>query len=460
MRAIGRVAGLIARVPIRARLAVAFALVTAAALTGIGLLVFERTRDSLTGQVDRELAAALRDPGFQRFPPRDRRGPGGAVVQVVDPSGAVIGGSDLGEPLVGARQVERVIARGRPVTLEREVGGVPARLLVVPLRDGTGAAVAAASVAERDAALSGLRRELLIGGLIALVLAAAGGWVLAALALRPVERMRRRAAGIGAQRPGDRLPVPPAQDEIRRLGDTLNAMLARLEQGMARERAFVADAAHELRTPLAVLRGEIELATARERSPDELRAALASAGEEADRLAQLAEDLLVIARADQGRLPLRPEPLDAAALVERVARRFALRGERAGREVVAEVPGALRLQADPLRLEQALGNLVENALRHGAGRVVVGARAADGEPPAVELWVRDHGPGVPEEFIGRAFERFTRSDAARTGGGAGLGLAIVAAIAEAHDGTAGIRNLPGGGAEAWVRIPDGAGAAP
>ena len=147
-----------------------------------------------------------------------------------------------------------------------------------------------------------LRDELLIAGPIALLLATLAGYGLAGLALRPVESMRRRAAAISAERPGERLPVPQTGDEVERLGETLNEMLARLEAALLREREFVADAGHELRTPLALLRTELELALRHGEGVDELRQALRRSSEEVDRLAQLAEDLLLIARADQGQL--------------------------------------------------------------------------------------------------------------------------------------------------------------
>src|SRR5262249_11541251 len=152
-----------------------------------------------------------------------------------------------------------------------------------------------------------------------------------------------------------------------RLGVTLNEMLGRLEETLARERRFVADASHELRSPLALLKTELELALRGRRSPDELEASLRSAAAETDRLAQLADDLLVLARADQGRLPLRREPVPARELLTRVAARFRARGRAAGRPIEVVAADGLVASADELRLEQAVGNLVENAFRHAAG---------------------------------------------------------------------------------------------
>ena len=203
-------------------------------------------------------------------------------------------------------------------------------------------------------------------------------------------------------------------------------MLDRLHEGLRRERRFVADASHELRTPLAALQTELEVALRRPREPEELRAALVSAGEEVARLAQLAEDLLVLAASQNGRLPLRRERLRADDLLGSVARRFGGRAVAAGRGVDVEPAPGVELEGDRLRLEQALGNLVDNALRHGSGRIRLRAAADDGR---VALEVLDEGGGVPAEFAARAWEPFSRPDEARGRGGTGLGLAIVAAIA-------------------------------
>ena len=229
-------------------------------------------------------------------------------------------------------------------------------------------------------------------------------------------------------------------------------MLARLEAAFERERAFTADASHELRTPLSVLKAELELALREGRSPEELRAALESAAEETDRLVRLAEDLLAIANLEDGRLPLRSAPLDAVELTAATASRFDARAREVGRTVRA-LPGApLALEGDRARLDQALGNLVDNALRHGGGDVELAAVAHDS---VVELHVRDHGPGFPAGFIDPAFERFTRADGARSRGGAGLGLSIVAAVAESHGGGAHAANLPAGGADVWIELSPG-----
>jgi signal transduction histidine kinase len=261
--------------------------------------------------------------------------------------------------------------------------------------------------------------------------------------------MRARAEEISTAAPDERLPVPATRDEVARLGETLNEMLGRIGDAMERERAFVADASHELRTPLAILRAELDLALAQGRSPEELRAALASAAEETDRLTQLSEDLLTIAQTERGELPLRLEPLRLADTFAAVERRFARRAAEAGRRIEVGDGGELEPRADRLRLDQAIGTLVDNALRYGDGTIALAARRAG---PAVEVHVVDEGEGFPPDFLPRAFERFSRAPGVR-GDGSGLGLAIVATVAAAHGGSAGAANRPEGGADVWLVVP-------
>jgi signal transduction histidine kinase len=298
--------------------------------------------------------------------------------------------------------------------------------------------------------LSSFRDELLVAGPVALILASLAGYLLAGVSLRPVERMRRRAAQVSAETPGERLPVPETRDEVQRLGETLNEMLGRLEAALARERDFVADAGHELRTPLALLRTELELALRQAESAGELREALRRSAAEVDRLTQLADDLLLIASSDRGKLSLRLEPLHASEVFASVARRFEWRAEEEGRSVQAAGSRGVRVRGDRVRLEQALGNLVDNSLRYGGGRVRLEAIPMNG---TVELHVADEGAGFPPDFLPTAFERFSRPDAARSGAGAGLGLAIVRTIAEAHGGDTHAANRADGGADVWLVLP-------
>jgi signal transduction histidine kinase len=244
--------------------------------------------------------------------------------------------------------------------------------------------------------------------------------------------------------------VPPTGDELQRLGETLNEMLDRLEAALERERDFVADAGHELRTPLALLRTELELAMRQARTTEEWQAAVRWSSYEADRLAHLAEDLLLIARTDRGQLPLRIEAVQVEALFGSIRSRFEWRAEELGKTLRSASANGLLVHADRMRIEQALGNLVDNALRYGGDEVTLEAARHDVQ---IELHVRDSGNGLPAEFLTRAFDRFTRADTARGRGGSGLGLSIVKTIAESHAGTAHVANADAGGADAWISIP-------
>jgi signal transduction histidine kinase len=326
------------------------------------------------------------------------------------------------------------------------------RLLAVPVTTAgrKQVVVVGTSTEARGESLTDLAQLLLLGGPIALLLASLAAYGVAAAALKPVEAMRSRAAEISAADPDQRLPVPPSRDEVARLGTTLNEMLERLGEALAHERAFVADASHELRTPLAILRTELELALVAGRSTEELRAALASAAEETDRLTQLSEDLLTIAQTERGELPLRVTRLDLVETLAGVERRFASRARARGRRIKVSAPAGLVLDADRLRLDQAVGSIVDNALRYGDGEVEILARSENGQ---VEIHVLDSGAGFPDEFLGRAFERFSRASSSDREGGSGLGLAIVQTVARAHGGEAHVANRQGGGADVWLALP-------
>ena len=463
-------APLLARIPVRVRLALAFAIVMAVVLGATGLFLHVRLADGLDETLDNELRARLAAAAAVAGDDREELGVPGedplegddedAYVQVLGAGGEVVAASApavAGRPLVGASRVAELRADPE-ASFDTEVGAVDEELRVgaAATDDDEDAAtvLVGLSLEERDEALAELRGLLLLGGPVALVLATLAGYGVARGALRPVDQMRRRAAEISTgEALGRRLPVPASRDEIAGLGTTLNAMLDRIERAFERERAFTADASHELRTPLSVLKAELDLALMGERSPAELEAALASASEETDRLVRLAEDLLILARADEGRLPMKSEPVAVAELARRVAGRFAPRAEGAGRRLAVSAPDPeLRIDADPLRLEQAVSNLLDNALRYGSGEVGLRVEAAGG---AVELHVTDAGEGFAAGLDGRAFDRFVRADHGGARGGSGLGLSIVAAIARAHGGSAHARAADGGGADVWLSLPRG-----
>jgi two-component system, OmpR family, sensor kinase len=471
----------VSRLPIRVRLTAAFALAMVLVLAAAGLFVYLRLKDDLDESVDAGLqarAAAVAGSGDASAAEPEEAEEGFA--QVLSRSGKVVdevGGA--GEPALTAAERARAAAGGT-VRVEREVPGIEgtARILAGPVTaelgaagDATGGAAGdpaggspgstaapateldvfavGQSLDDRDETLSGVVASFAVGGPVAVLLASLVGYLLASAGLGPVEAMRRRAGEISLTHEGERLPLPAAHDEVRRLGETLNEMLERLRRSFDRERRFVADASHELRTPVAVIRAELEAALRAGGHDAEVREALVAALEECDHLAQLAEDLLVVARAAEGELPVRREPVEVGALLEGVRARFGDRAREHGRQLRVEGGDGLRIDADDLRLRQALGNLVDNALRHGAGDIVLRARRGEAGG-AVELEVIDHGAGFDPDLADRAFERFARGDAARTRGGTGLGLAIVRAIAEAHGG--GARIVRDGDAGATVRL--------
>jgi heavy metal sensor kinase len=437
----------VSRLPIRIRLTLVFAGVMAVVLAALGAFLYIRLGQSLDERISEDLDA-------RRM----------ALTRVV------AGGSGDVDPslLAGAEGLARVIGQGArgPVYTETghallltaaEVNSARTRsvttdhdgyrLRAVPVGDKV--VLVGDPLDDRGDAMSALLTQLLVALPLALLVSSVIGYVVAGAALRPIEAMRRRAEEISASTSTQRLPLPAARDEVYRLGVTLNEMLERLHAGLERERRFVADASHELRTPLATLKTELEVALRQPRSAADLEHAIVSAAEETDRLVRLAENLLLVARSDQGALTVARDPISVDALLAEVAGRFRSSAEAAGRVVEVEGDSGTELEGDRERLQQALGNLVDNALRHGAGEVRLHAVGRDG---LVELHVIDRGR-FDELILPRAFERFTRADDARTGEGTGLGLAIVDAIARAHGGSAHAANLPDGGADVWITAP-------
>ena len=274
--------------------------------------------------------------------------------------------------------------------------------------------------------------------------------------------MRRRLADITEDNSGARLLVPATGDEIASLAVTMNSLLDRLQRALARQRGFVADAGHELRTPLTALKGELELAARPGRSRQALAAAVSAAADDTDRLIRLAEDLLLLARADEGTALLHPQRIDVSDVLSAAASGAAARADAREITVSLDADRPLPAVADPDRIRQALDNLIHNAIRHstrGSEVEVTGHAGTRGSPLSVVIEVCDHGPGFPSEFLPHAFERFSRADPGRSraDGGAGLGLAIVAFIADAHGGRALADNRPQGGARVRIELPAGSG---
>jgi len=445
--------------PIRRRLALVCGTLVGAIVLGLGGLIFLRLEADLRTAADDSLDARLE--ALMDEPPAGSTidiGPsdaGDVFAQVLSRDADLIATSPgLTEPVLGAPG----LAAMRASTTFEGVAPIQDEQLLVRLRaveraDGSVLVVGVAFDDQREA-LDRLLGLLVVATPLAALAAAFVGWLVAGAALRPVDRMRRESEAISGSEPGRRLDVPTSRDELTALGTSLNGMLDRLEEALLRERRFVDDASHELRTPLANLKAELDLALSRARTPDQLEAALRSASAETDRLALLADDLLLLARAEGGSLPFRRGDTDLAALVADVTARFALRAEARGISLTAESTGAAPVRVDEARLRQALGNLIENALLHTpeGGRVTVRAeRAGD----VISIRVADTGGGFPDEFLPRAFEPFSRVSSARgrEDGGTGLGLAIVRAVAEGHGGSVRASNGAAGGATVEIRLP-------
>ena len=448
------------RLPIRLRLTLVFALAMAVVLFAAGWLVYTRVESSLERAINTQLRSRGQDVSALVRRDGSLESTGGVLVehgesfaQLLARDGSVLDATaPIGQDrLLTPSEVAR--ARRGPIFLNRRAvpgGDEPTRLLALPVTRGGQQLVLVVGATQETSAetLHSLRDAFLIGGPLALVLASLGGYVLAGAALRPIEAMRRRAADISASSLDDRLPVPPTRDEVSRLGETLNEMLSRIGDGLARERRFVADASHELRTPLALLKTELELALRRARTTEELEAAIRAAAEDTERLSRIADDLLLLARAERGRVPLRREAVDVADVLDSVAARFQPRAELEQRELAVAAGDPLVVEADRVLLEQALGNLVDNAFNHGSGRITLQAERRNG---VAELHVLDQGRGFSADLLERAFERFSRGPKTEANG-SGLGLAIVETIADAHEGDAQAANADGGGADVWITL--------
>lgn len=448
--------------PLRLRLTLAFALSMAILLSGVGSLLYVRLAQDLRHTTDHALsahadliAAGLDQTGSNFADQGSSSADIGTFAQLLDARGRILESSQVvaGAQLVVPAVLSRIID---PTFGQTVVAGTAVRLLIRPIQ-GAGAIrflIVGSSLEGQHGILTRFLLMLALGGPAALALASAIGWWVAGAALRPVERVRRLAAAISESDLDQRLPVPETGDELARLIVTLNSMLERLQSAFERQGRFVDDASHELRTPLTLLKTELDLALARTRTPQQLEAALISASEEADRLAALAEDLLVYSRSDGGRVLVHRTAVLIHEVLRSACDAMAQRARSSQVEIELACPDDLNVFVDANRIRQVADNLLANAVRHtpSGGSVSVSVEAFEG---GLRLRVADSGPGFRVDFIGQAFQPFARdaSERARAAGGAGLGLAIVRAIAEAHGGTATARNRTEGGAEVTVILP-------
>jgi two-component system OmpR family sensor kinase len=446
------------RLPIRWRLTLAFALALTVVLTAVGAFLHFQ----LSSDVDRDIERDLRTRAAQlsgllmREPISDLPTAAAeqleedeSIAQILTPTGGVVAATAYAdvhllthEQLRDAAVGELFVDRPGDERLDESL-----RIFAMPVhaRDEDFIVVVTDSLDERAQTLASTLGVELVGLAAALVASCGVGYWVSGLALRPVEELRQRAAAISGEDLVDAertpLPVSPVGDEIGRLGRTLNDMLDRIGRAQAaqhdaleQQRQFLADASHQLRTPLAIIKAEVELAQSGTTEGDDLRATLTSVGEETDRLSKLTEQLLLLAAADEERLSLAREPVKLRDLLEEVAERGRGRAQLQDRKITVSSDDSM-ISADPQRLEYALGNVVDNALSHGAGDMELLARR-DGE--VVKVQVRDHGMGFSDSYLAHPFVRFAPT--ASTGRGTGLGLAIVHAITEAHGGVVRLSN--------------------
>jgi len=311
----------------------------------------------------------------------------------------------------------------------------------------------AESLAPLQRELAGLRRALGGSVVFGLLLAASGGWWIARAGLRPVTLMAAQAQRITDRTPGFRLSAPCPRDELGLLAGAFNDLLVRLESALAQQRQFMADASHELRTPVSVARTAIDVTLGRHgRSEEEYRDSLAVVGEQMRRLTRIVEDLFTLARADATGLRLERERLYVDELVAVGVKELRVLAETKGVGIDLRSASDVEITGDERWLHQMLVNLLDNAIRHTpAGKRVLVELAADGGD--VLLSVSDAGDGIPEADRERVFRRFERLDTSRTGDGAGLGLPIARTIAEAHGGTLALARSGSTGSTFVVRLP-------
>ncbi len=372
------------------------------------------------------------------------------VFAVIDPKGGVLTSSqelpneEVPAGLLSSAAFQKLLADS--ASAERLVenmkggrSGYRAFVRTFPLKGQTYTLVILQSLYAQDEMLEEVRQTF--GWVIpmAIILASMGGYFLARKSLAPVVAMSSQAGRIGAENLHERLPIQNAKDELGRLAASFNELLERVDQSFERQRRFMSDASHELRTPAAILRGESEVALSRtERPAEEYRESLAVLHAEAQRLTQIVEDLFTLTRADAGQYPLSPKEFYLDELVADCT--HAARSLASAKQIAltCEVPEELPIRADEALLRRMILNLLDNAIKYtpARGRIAVSCERSGNE---YALNVTDSGPGIPKDLHERVFERFFRADKARTraendGGGAGLGLSIARWIAEAHHG--------------------------
>ncbi|GAC1411700.1 MAG: ATP-binding protein [Actinomycetota bacterium] len=452
--------------PLRVRLTLASGGATAAILAGLAAYVFlslgvttlRAVDDSLVSRAD-AVASSMGQQGvaFDSTPQGAHPDASAPIVQIVDANGVVLETtSNAGTtPLLPARKLSTL--RAPLLSMSMLPDGRIGRIYAIRTNEESAPVtiLVASSLSARTQTLHRLLLVLVIGCLGGLGLAMIVAWFLSGAALAPVERMRREAEAMSAAEPERRLSVP-RERELRELGHTLNDMLERVEQARSTEQRLLDDASHELRTPLAILQGELDLARTKDRSREELEETVRLASQETHRLVRLAEDLLILARKREGRLPLELADISLKMVVHAACEGSRSRATEVGGQIVQQVV-IDHVRADQARLRQVLDNLLDNALRasHSGGVILVSTRRENGW---VSVSVEDNGPGFTPQMIDHVFDPFIRSNGIQHHWGdrdssAGLGLSIVRAIADAHGGSAIAENRSEGGARVTILLP-------
>jgi heavy metal sensor kinase len=453
------------RLPIRARLTAWYAVLLAAIIVGLGTFVVLQLRSDLRQTIDRELRASSLQiaQGYSYEGAEDFQDVSGTVLpqgssaaQVIDPDrGIILEHGQLAPGPLGPADARADALAGEERVVDIHLKGQRYLALFSPVRrrGHEQVLIVAQSLRDVDEAVDRVLVLLLLAGPAALLATALGGWWLARKALLPVERMTSKAEKIGIDRLDERITPPRTADEIGHLAVTLNAMLDRLEQGVEEKRRLVADASHELRTPLAAMRLELDISLRGDDLTPAGRTVLESTLEEVERMSRTVDNLLMLARVDEGRLELLTTRVDLSEAAEAAA--DPLRSLAAAKDLAFEVEGEpCAAEADPHRLHQALTNFIENAIKYAepGGEVRVTTWCEDHE---VGVTVTDNGPGIMPEARAHIFDRFYRVDSARgrNGGGSGLGLAICREIANAHGGRVWVESEVGEGSAFTLALP-------
>jgi heavy metal sensor kinase len=388
--------------------------------------------------------------------------PLGRFIQILDESGRI------GDKSTNLRDVQIPIsvktmkaASKGIITFEtiQVMGKFPLRVVTMPIMENekmAGIVQVGSSLEGVEEALHELLLILLIAVPGALLIASAGGLFLANKALRPVDAITQIARRIGSGDLSQRIRIKRVNDELGRLASTFNEMIAKLEKSFRQVKRFTADASHELKTPLTILRGEVEVGLKKKRGLKEYQRILASNLEEINRMSHIVEDLLTLSRADMGELTMEREEIELSALAREVWQDLQLLAKKKRIQLKFMDNGVTRVEGDPLFLRQLILNLTENGLKYTppGGEVTMRVKG-DREQGMVRLLVTDTGEGIPQKDLKRIFDRFYRVDRARSRetGGTGLGLSICQWIAQAHDGRIAVESTVGKGSTFTVTLP-------